>query len=106
MKYLRVKGQTSIREFRKKWCEWCVGVGGEGENAQSIKQMELPDGREFEGWARKVKALRSSNCWLQNSHRDVKYSIRKIVSNIVMTMYGVKGGLDLPGNHFVSCINV
>ena len=42
------------------------------------------------GWVKKVKELRSTNWLLQNSHGDVKYSIGNIVSNIVITIYGVR----------------
>ena len=37
---------------------------------------------------KKVKGI-STNWQLQNSHRDVKYSIGNIVNNIVITIYGV-----------------
>ena len=39
---------------------------------------------------KKMKGLRSTNWLLQNSHGDVKYSIGNIVSNIVITIYGVR----------------
>ena len=32
---------------------------------------------------KKMKGLKNTNWWIQNSHRDVKYSIRKVVNNIV-----------------------
>ena len=38
---------------------------------------------------KKVKGLRNTNWWLQNSHRDVKFSIRDIDNNIV-TIYGAR----------------
>ena len=37
------------------------------------------------GWVEKVKATRSMNWQLQNSHEDIKHSIGNIVSNIVIT---------------------
>ena len=44
---------------------------------------------------KKVKGLRRKNCQLQNSHRDVKYSIGNRVNNIVTTTYGARWVLDL-----------
>ena len=41
----------------------------------------------LEAWLWKVKGLRNTDQWLQES-RDVKYSIGNIVSIIVTTMYG------------------
>ena len=43
---------------------------------------------------KKVKELRSTNWQLQNSHRDVKYSIGNMVNNIVITMCGARWVLD------------
>ena len=37
-------------------------------------------------WVKKVKGLRSTDWLLQNSHRDVKYSIGNIVDNIALCM--------------------
>ena len=45
-----------------------------------------------------VKGLRSTDWQLQNSHRDVKYSI---VSNIVITMYSARWVLKISEEHFV-----
>ena len=42
------------------------------------------------GWVKVVKGLRSTNWQLQNSHRDVKYSIGNIVDNIVITTCGAR----------------
>ena len=42
-------------------------------------------GRKLEGWVKKVKGLRSTNLQLQNSHRDVQYSIGNIVNNVLIT---------------------
>ena len=43
---------------------------------------------------------------IQNSHRDVKYNIGNIVSNVVITMYGARWVLDLVGDHIVSYANI
>ena len=45
------------------------------------------------GWVEKVKGLSSTNCLLQNSHRDVDYIIRNTV-NIVIIMYGARRVLE------------
>ena len=53
-------------------------------------------------WVKMVKGLRSTDWWLQNSHRDVKYSIGSTVNNIVITAYGAKWVLEVVGEkHFV-----
>ena len=57
-------------------------------------------------WVEKVKGLRSTNWILQNSHREVKYSIRSIVNNIEVTMHGARKVLDLSRERVVSYINV
>ena len=41
-------------------------------------------GKGLGKWVEKVKELRRTNCLLQNTHRDVKYSVRNIVKNIVI----------------------
>ena len=38
---------------------------------------------------KRVKGLRNTN-WLQNSHRNVKFSIGNIVNNIVVAIYGAR----------------
>lgn len=48
-------------------------------------------------WVKKVKELTSTNWQLKNSHKNVKYNIGDIVSNLVITMYGVRWVLDLLG---------
>ena len=48
-------------------------------------------------WVKKVKGLRSTNWWLQNSHEDIKCSIGNIVNNIVIAMYGARWVLELSG---------
>ena len=53
----------------------------------------LPGGREVEGRA-EVKGL-STDWLLQNGHESVKYSVGNIVSDIVITMYGVRWVLEL-----------
>lgn len=42
------------------------------------------------GGEKKVKGLRGTNWQLQNSHEDIKFSLRNIVNNIVITTYGVR----------------
>ena len=62
---------------------------------QKVSQIQrtfwqLPEGRgRVRGMGEKVKGLGSTNWLLQNSHRDVKYSIGNVVNNILITMYGV-----------------
>ena len=58
------------------------------------------------GWVKKVKGLRSTYWWLQNSHRDVKYSTRNIVNNIVITMYEPGGYWKYWGDHFIKYVIV
>ena len=58
------------------------------------------------GWVKKVKAFRNTNWQLQNSHKGIKYSIRNIVKNIVMSIYGVRWVKNLSRDHLVSYINV
>ena len=48
-------------------------------------------------WAKKVKGLRSTNWWLQNSDGDVKYSTGNRVNNIVLAMYRIRWVLGLSG---------
>ena len=59
-------------------------------------RLTLPDVRVLGGWVKKEKGLRSTNWQLQNSHRDVKYRIGNIVSNIVI-VYGVRWVLEIWG---------
>ena len=58
----------------------------------------------MEDWVKEVNGLRSTNWQLQNSHGDVKYSIENIVSNVVITVWGVQW--LLMGDHFLSYVNV
>lgn len=50
----------------------------------------------------KVKGLKSAARQLQNSHRDVRYSIGNIVNKTIITMCGAGWALDLLGGHFVN----
>ena len=42
-----------------------------------------------------VKRLRTTNWWLKNSHRNVKYSTGNIVNDIVVTVYSVTEVLEM-----------
>ena len=54
------------------------------------------------GLGEKVKGLKSKDWWLQNSHRDIKYSIGNIVNDIVITTYGIRWVLEIfRGDHLV-----
>ena len=44
-----------------------------------------------------MKGLKSTDWWLQNGHRDAKYSIGNVVNDIVITMYGACWGLEISG---------
>ena len=46
--------------------------------------------RGEESWGLGEKGLRSRNWYLQNSYRDINYSIGNIDNNIVITMYGAR----------------
>ena len=46
---------------------------------------------------KKVEGIKKYKLVVTNSHRDVKYSIRNTVNNILITMYGVRWILDLSG---------
>ena len=52
------------------------------------RHREQADGCQRAGalgdWVKKVKGLRSTDWQLQNTHRDVKYSIGNIVNNIII----------------------
>ena len=61
-------------------------------------------GGELGNLVKKVKGLRSTDWQLQNSHGNVKYRIRNTVRSIVITMYGARGVLEIPGQHFVKCM--
>ena len=55
------------------------------------------------GWGlgERVTRLKRTDWQLQNSHRDVKYSVGSTVNNTVITMYGARGGLGILGGHFI-----
>ena len=55
---------------------------------------------------KKVKGLRSTHWQLQNSHRNVKYSMGNIVNNIVITMCGARWVPEISEEHFVDCMTV
>ena len=55
---------------------------------------------------KKVKGLRSTYWWLQDSHRDVEYSIGNIIHNIIVTSLSVRWVQGLLGYHIVGFINV
>ena len=54
-------------------------------------------GAGLRGRVKKMKGLRSTNWWLQNSQWDVKYSTENMVIYTVITMHGVKCIGDLLG---------
>ena len=59
------------------------------KNSKRLIQNRLIIAREEEGlWGRmrKVKGLRSTNWYLENSYGDIKYSIGNIVNNILITI--------------------
>ena len=45
----------------------------------------------------KGKGIKKSKLELHNNHRDGKYSIGNTVSNLIITVYGVRWELDLSG---------
>ena len=46
-------------------------------------------------WVKRAKGLRSADCWLQNSHGGVKYSLGNILNNIPLTMCAVRWVVNL-----------
>ena len=54
---------------------------------------------------KKVKGLRSTSWWLQNSHGDVNYSIGHIVSYIVITMRGARRVPEISGGSLCKVCN-
>ena len=80
------------------------------ETKQKQTHKEQIDGCQMGGglgdWVKKVKGLRSMNCWSQNSHGDVKCGIGNVVSNTVTATHGARWVLDLWRDHFVNYINV
>lgn len=51
-----------------------------------------------------VKGLRSTPWWLQNSHRDAKDSLGKIVNNILITLNGAGAYWKYREDHFINYI--
>ena len=47
------------------------------------------------GWMKKVSGLTSANWQSENSHGNVKYSIRNTVNNIGITMYSARKVLTI-----------
>ena len=48
-----------------------------------------------------VKRWRSTDWWLQSSHRHVKYNRGNAAGNVITTMYGAGWVLDILGVHIV-----
>ena len=55
------------------------------EKRQIVARREV-----LRGWVKKVRGLGWTNWYLQNSQMDVKYNIRTVVNNIVVTIYGAR----------------
>ena len=55
----------------------------------------LPEGGGLGDWAKELKEVRSTDRQLQNSHRDVKYSVGNIVNNILIIMCGLRWVLEI-----------
>ena len=68
--------------------------------------LRAAGGRWVGGWVKKVKGLRSTNGWLQNSHGDVTYSMGNTVNAIVRAMYNARWAREISRGHFVSHIIV
>ena len=59
-------------------------------------------------WIKYLKVIKRYRCpviWFK-SHRDIIYSLRYMVSSIVITLYGNRGLLDLSWWSFIICANV
>ena len=65
------------------------------KKTETDSEIQLSEGEQLGRWVEKGKGLRSINWELQNSHRDVKYSMGNIVNNILITIYGVRRVQDL-----------
>ena len=50
---------------------------------------------------KKEKLLISTNWWLLNSHRNVKYGVGNIVNNIIITTYSAEWVLEMSKEFFV-----
>ena len=68
--------------------------------------VEYPRGGKLVGWMKKLKGLRSTDWQLQNSHKDIKYIIRTILNNTVITMYGARLVVEISGEQFVKYMTV
>ena len=66
----------------------------------------MPDGRGAGGISGKDEEIKKYKWKLQNSQRDVKYSIGNIVNNILITMYGVRWIQDLLGGSLSKLHNI
>ena len=66
---------------------------------------QLPEEWEVQGLREKGDGIRSTNWQLQNSHRDIKYSIRNIVNNTEICMVS-DGHQIYQGDHVISYINL
>ena len=68
---------------------------------QAHRFREQTDGCQKEGglgvWVRKVKGLKRTNWWLQNSLRSVKYGIGNIFTSTVLTLCGVGQARKISG---------
>ena len=53
------------------------------------------------GGVKKVKRLRSTNWWLQNSCGDIRYSIENIINGIVILCMRPDGDCRYQEDHFV-----
>ena len=62
---------------------------------ETDSEIQLSEGEQLGRRVEKGKGLRSINWELQNSHRDVKYSIGNVVNNIVITMDGARWVLEI-----------
>ena len=56
---------------------------------------DCQSGGKLGDWMKKVKGLGSTSWGFQNSHRDLKYSLGNVVTNIVITMHGARWVLEI-----------
>ena len=68
------------------------------EQYKQVKQKQTHRYREQTNGCQvdKVKRLRSTDWWLQNSRGDVKPSTGNTVNNTAITMCGARWGLEVP----------
>ena len=69
----------------------------QNRNTHRENRLMAARGRGVGEMGEKMKRLRTINWQLRNSHRDIKYSIGNIVSNIAITMYGTRWVLEILG---------